>query len=115
VFDTSEVEQLLRDAIAEIDHLAASPPAIDLPVDLASLLEQNGVGLPPLPSNAAEICDTLGTPGLAGATGAGLGAIIERFASGGEVGLAAGLLVTVVFSTCPAWSPHLETALEALF
>jgi hypothetical protein len=113
-FDTAAVEQLVQDAIAEVERLAQSPPPIALPPDLASLLEQNNIALPPLPSNAAQICEALGTPGVAGATGAGLSALIETLAAAGEAGPAIGLLVTVVFSTCPIWSPHLETALEGL-
>lgn len=113
-FDTAAVERLLQDAIEEVDRLAASPPPVDVPADVADLLERVGVDIPPLPSNAAEICDTLGTPGLAGVAGAGLGTVLESFAAGSEVGLVAALLVTVVFSTCPVWSPHLETALGEL-
>jgi hypothetical protein len=65
-----------------------------------------------MPTNAREICDTLGTPGAGTSAPAALRALIESFVAGGEVGLAIGLLTTVVFTTCPAWSPHLETVIE---
>ncbi|HUG49152.1 MAG TPA: hypothetical protein VMP67_12155 [Candidatus Limnocylindria bacterium] len=111
IVDTAAVEQLVQNALAEVDRLAASPPSLDLPPELAGLLADNGIQLPPVPTNAAQICEALGTPGVATAAGAGLGAIVEGLATGGQI---AGLLVTVIFSTCPVWSPHLETLLRDL-
>ena len=55
----------------------------------------------------------MGFPGANTLAGAGLGAVIDGLA-GLEVGLVVGLLVTVVFKTCPIWSPHLEQAIEDL-
>jgi hypothetical protein len=111
-FDAAAVQQLLDDAMADLDRLAGDPPVIELPAEVAALLEEADIRLPAVPSNAAEICQTLGTPGDAGATGAGLRPILEGFVAGGEVGLAVALLSTVVFSTCPTWSPHIETLLQ---
>ena len=55
----------------------------------------------------------MGFPGASAVTGAGLGAVIDGLA-GLELGLVVGLLVTVVFRTCPTWSPHLVQAIEQL-
>jgi hypothetical protein len=115
-FDTTAIEVLVSDAIAEVERVVASPPAIDLPPvelppDLASLLDDQDIQLPPLPSNAAEICQALGTPtGAAASTG--LSTVIQHLLIGGEAGLVVGVLVTVVSRTCPVWMPHLATAVE---
>ena len=117
-FDTIAIEELLTDAIAEVERVAASPPAIglppiELPPELADLLEQQDIQLPPLPSNAGEICQALGTPvGTAASTG--LSTVVQNLIIGGETGLVVGVLVTVVSRTCPIWMPHLETAVEQL-
>jgi hypothetical protein len=115
-FDTTAIEDLVSDAIAEVERVVASPPAIDLPPvelppELATLLDDQDIQLPPLPSNAAEICQALGTPaGTAASTG--LSTVIQHLLIGGEAGLVVGVLVTVVSRTCPVWMPHLETAVE---
>ena len=117
-FDTSAIERLVEDAIAEVERVAASPPAIELPQvelppELETLLEERNIQLPPLPSNAAEICAALGTP-VGAAASTGLSSVIQHLLIGGEVGLVVGVLVTVVSRTCPVWMPHLETAVEQL-
>jgi hypothetical protein len=109
--DVSAVQQLLDDAIAETKRRAQTA-TVELPTALAETLEQNGIQLPAVPSNAREICDTLGTPGVGTSAAAVLRTLIDSFVAGGEIGLAIGLLTTVVFTTCPTWSPHLETAIE---
>ena len=117
-FDTTAIEQLLEDAIAEVERVAASPPAIELPqvelpAELETLLEEQNIELPPLPSNATEICAALGTP-VGAAASTGLNTVIQHLLIGGEIGLVVGVLVTVVSRTCPVWMPHLETAVEQL-
>ena len=117
-FDTTAVQQLVEDAVAEVERLAASPPSLDLPpvelpAELESLLETHNIELPPLPSNATEICAALGTP-VGAAASTGLSAVIQHLLIGGEAGLVVGVLVTVVSRTCPVWLPHLETAVEQL-
>jgi hypothetical protein len=117
-FDTEAIEELVADAIAEVERVAASPPAIDLPSfelppDLARLVAEQDIQLPPLPSNATEICDALGTP-VGTAASAGMSTLIQHLIIGGEVGIVVGLLVTVMSRTCPVWMPHLETAVEQL-
>lgn len=112
--DASAVQQLLDDAIAEAERLAETA-TVDLPAALAQTLEQNGIDLPAMPANAGEICDALGIPGAGSTAATTLRTLIESFAQGGEIGLAIGLLTTVVFTTCPIWSPHLETAIEQFF
>jgi len=109
--DTAAVQQLLDDAIAEAERMADTA-SVELPATLAEILEQNGIELPAAPTKAPEICDALGTPGVGTTAAAALRSLIESFVAGGEVGLAIGLLTTVVFTTCPIWSPHLETAIE---
>lgn len=111
--DTAALQRLVDDAIAEVDRLAATT-SIELPPDLAALLGANNIALPALPSNANDICQSLGTPGVSTVAGAGLSTLIETLATGTEVGLVVGLLVTVVFRTCPIWMPHLETSIEHL-
>jgi hypothetical protein len=108
---TSALQQLLDDAIAEAERMAEKA-SVELPATLAETLERNGIELPAAPTNAREICDTLGTPSVGATPSAALRDLIESFVAGGEVGLAIGLLTTVVFTTCPVWSPHLETAIE---
>ena len=112
-FDTASLERLVDDAIAEVGAVGGST-VVELPATLAALLEQHQIDLPPLPSNAAEICDTLGTPGVSSVAGGALGSVIETLASGTDVGLIVGILVAVVFRTCPAWTPHLESALDQI-
>jgi hypothetical protein len=109
--DTSVLQQLLDDALAEAQR-AAEAASVDLPATLAETLEQNDIELPAVPTNARDMCDALGTPGVGTAAPTMLRALIDSFVAGGEVGLAIGLLTTVVFTTCPVWSPHLETAIE---
>lgn len=111
-FDTAEIERLVDEALVEVDRLASS--AVDVPPQLAALLEENGNQLPALPSNADEICEALGTPGVSSLASAGIGALIEQLVAGGEVGLVVGLLVVVTSRTCPIWMPHVETAAEQL-
>ena len=111
--DTAALQTLVDDALAEVGNLTENPPQIDLPPDLATLLAEHQIELPPLPTNAQEICDAMGIPGASTVAGAGLGAVLDGLA-GLEVGLVVGLLVTVVFRTCPIWSPHLEQAIEDL-
>lgn len=116
--DTEAVESLVADAIAEVERIAASPPAIELPpielpADIANLLQERNIQLPPLPSNAAEICMALGTP-VGTAASSGLSTVVQHLLIGGEIGIVVGLLVTVVSRTCPTWMPHLETAVEQL-
>jgi hypothetical protein len=111
--DTAALQTLVDNALAEVGNLTENPPQIDLPPELATLLAEHQIQLPPLPTNAQEICDAMGFPGSSTLTGAGLGAVIDGL-SGLEVGLVVGLLVTVVFRTCPIWSPHLERAIEDL-
>ena len=111
--DTASLQQQVDSALAEVGNLTQDPPDIELPADLAALIAQHQIELPPLPSNAQEICDVMGFPGASTITGAGLGAAIEMLA-GLELGLVIGLLVTVVFRTCPDWSPHLVEAVEQL-
>ena len=106
-----ELQQLLDDAIAEAQQLAETA-SVELPATLAETLEQNGIQLPAVPSNAREICDSLGTPGAGTAPEATLRSLIAKFVTGGEVGLAIGLLTTILFTTCPIWSPHLEPAID---
>ena len=55
----------------------------------------------------------MGFPGASAITGAGLSAALEALA-GLELGFVVGLLVVVVFRTCPVWSPHLERAVSEL-
>jgi hypothetical protein len=117
-FDTTAIEDLVADAIEEVERVAASPPAIDLPSfelppELARLLDEQNIQLPPMPSNATEICAALGTP-VGTAASAGMSTVIQHLIIGGEVGIVVGLLVTVVSRTCPTWMPHLETAVEQL-
>lgn len=109
--DTSAVQQLLDDAITQAEGLAEAA-MIELPATLAETLEQSGVELPAVPGNAREICDALGTPDVGTTPATALRSLIGSFVAGGEVGLAIGLLTTVVYTTCPTWSPHLETAIE---
>jgi hypothetical protein len=113
-FDTSSVSRLLGDAAAEAGRVASSISIDEIPAELAALLEKNDIRLPPLPSNAAEICGAMGVPGVSSLAGAGLSEVIGTFAAGGEVGVIVGVLVTVVFKTCPEWSPHLENAIAGL-
>jgi hypothetical protein len=109
--DTSALQQLLDDAIAEAQR-AADTAAVELPATLAETLEQNGIDLPTAPTNAREICDALGTPDERTSASSTLRSLIESFVAGGEVGLVIGLLTAVVFTTCPIWSPHIETAVD---
>jgi hypothetical protein len=109
--DTSALQQLLEDGIAEAQR-AAGTAAVELPATLAETLEQNGIDLPAAPTNAREICDALGTPGAGATASTALRSLIDTFVAGGEVGLAIGLLTTVVFTTCPMWSPHIETVVD---
>ena len=109
-FDTAAVDRLIQDAQAEVNRLASTP--IELPTEVAALLEEHNIRVPALPSNAAEICQALGTPGVGTVASAGLATLIESLVAGGEVGGVVGIMVAVVFRTCPAWMPHLETALE---
>ena len=109
-FDTAAVDRLIDDARAEVDRLASTP--IELPPAVAALLEEHNIRVPALPSNAEEICEALGTPLVGTAASAGLAALIESIVSGGEVGGVVGIMVAVVFRTCPVWMPHLETALD---
>jgi hypothetical protein len=111
--DTAALQAQVDAALAEVGNVAQNPPQIDLPPDLGALLAEHQIQLPPLPSNAQEICEAMGFPGASTVAGAGLGAAIDALA-GLETGLVVGLLVTVVFRTCPIWSPHLEQALEEL-
>jgi hypothetical protein len=111
--DTAALEQQVDAALAEVGNLTENPPEIELPAELAALLADHDIQLPPVPSNAQEICEVMRFPGASTVTGAGLGAAIEMLA-GLEVGLVVGLLVTVVFRTCPDWSPHLVEAVEEL-
>lgn len=111
--DTAALQQQLDDALAEVGNLTQTPPEIELPAELAAVLADHDIQLPPVPSNAEEICEVMRFPGASTVTGAGLGAAIEMLA-GLEVGLVVGLLVTVVFRTCPDWSPHLVEAVEEL-
>ena len=113
-FDTAGVQRLVDDAVAEVGNIANDPPEIALPSDLQRLLDDNAIALPQLPSNSSEICRALGTPGASTLTAAGLKELIELVAVGGEIGLVVGLLVAVVFHTCPAWEPHLTQAIEDL-
>jgi hypothetical protein len=106
-----DLQQMVDDAIAEAQRLA-DRASVDLPATLAETLEQNGIELPAVPTNAREICGALGTPSADTSPTATLRSLIEKFVTGGEVGLAIGLLTTVVFTTCPIWSPHLETAID---
>ena len=109
--DTAALQQLLDDAIAEAQQISQTA-SLDLPAALAETLEANNIELPAIPANAAEMCATLGTPGASPEAGALLRGLIQSAVEGGEVGLAIGLLTTVVFSTCPIWSPHLEQVVE---
>jgi hypothetical protein len=111
--DTAALQQQVDAALAEVGNLTENPPEIELPAELAALLADHDIQLPPVPSNAQEICEVMRFPGASTVTGAGLGAAIEMLA-GLEVGLVVGLLVTVVFRTCPDWSPHLVDAVEEL-
>ena len=111
--DTAALQTLIDDAAAQVGTLTENPPQIDLPPELDTLLAEHQIELPPLPTNAQEICDAMGFPGASTVAGGGLGAVIDGLA-GLEVGLVVGLLVTVVFKTCPIWSPHLEQAIEDL-
>lgn len=111
-FDTAAVDRLVRDARAEVDRLASTP--IELPPELAALLGEHDIRVAALPSNAAEICQALGTPGVGTVASAGLAALIEGLVAGGEVGGVVGIMVAVIFRTCPVWMPHLETALEVV-
>ena len=111
--DTAALQRQVDDALAEVGTLTQNPPDIELPPELAALLADHHIRLPPVPSNAQEICEVMRFPGASTVTGAGLGAAIEMLA-GLEVGLVVGLLVTVVFRTCPDWSPHLVEAVEEL-
>jgi hypothetical protein len=111
--DTAALQQQVDAALAEVGNLTENPPEIELPAELAALLADHDIQLPPVPSNAQEICEVMRFPGASTVTGAGLGAAIEMLA-GLEVGLVVGLLVTVVFRTCPDWSPHLVEAVEEL-
>ena len=113
-FDTSSVTRLVDDAATEAGRVASSISIDEIPAGLASLLEENDIRLPPLPSNAAEICGAMGVPGVSSLASAGLSEVIGTFAAGGEVGIVVGILVTVVFKTCPDWSPHLENAIGEL-
>lgn len=110
-FNTAELERLVDDALAQVDRAAAAA-SIELPSDLAQVLADNNITLPAPPTNATEICATLGIPGASAVAGAGLTSLIEALATGTEVGLVVGLLVAVVFRTCPIWMPHLETAID---
>jgi hypothetical protein len=111
--DTAALQQQVDAALAEVGNLTENPPEIELPAELAALLADHDIQLPPVPSNAQEICEVMRFPSASTVTGAGLGAAIEMLA-GLEVGLVVGLLVTVVFRTCPDWSPHLVDAVEEL-
>jgi hypothetical protein len=111
--DIGALQTLVDEALVEVGNVAANPPEIDLPPEIDAFLAEHQIQLPPLPSNAAEICNVLTLPGASALGGAGLGALAEGV-SGLELGLVVGLLVTVVFRTCPVWSPHLEQALEEL-
>ena len=59
-FDTAAVDRLVQDARAEVDRLASTP--IELPPEVAALLDEHDIRVPALPSNATEICQALGTP-----------------------------------------------------
>lgn len=109
--DTSALQRLLDDAIAEAQQIGETA-SVDLPAALAETLEANNIELPAIPANAAEMCSALGTPGASSEAGAVLRGLIQSVVEGGEVGLAIGLLTTVVFTTCPIWSPHLEDVVE---
>jgi len=109
-FDTAALDRLVNDARTEVDRLASTP--IELPPEVAALLEEHNIRVPALPSNAGEICQALGTPGVGTLASAGLAALIEGMVTGGEVGGVVGIMVAVVFRTCPMWMPHLETALQ---
>jgi hypothetical protein len=111
--DTTALQQRLDSALAEVGNLTANPPQVELPPDLAAFLDEHQIQLPPLPSNAQEICNVMGFPGASTVAGAGLGAALEMLA-GLEFGLVVGLIVAVVFKTCPLWSPHLVDAFEEL-
>jgi hypothetical protein len=111
-FDTASIEQLVDDALAEVDRVASNPP--ELPPDLQRLLDENDIQLPSLPSNATQICDALGIPGVGSLASAGLSSLISELVVGGELGLVVGLLSVVIVRTCPVWMPHLETAVEEL-
>lgn len=109
-FDSAAVDRLVDDARAEVDKLTSTP--IELPPDVAALLEAHDIRVPALPSNAEEICQALGTPGDGTVASAGMAALIESLIAGGEVGGVVGIMVAVVFRTCPVWMPPLESALE---
>ena len=109
-FDTAAIDRLVDEARAEVDRLASTP--IELPPDMAALLAEHDIEVPALPSNAPEICAALGTPGASSVASAGLAGLIESVAAGGEAGGVVGIMVAVVFRTCPVWMPHLESALE---
>ncbi len=111
-FDTAAIDQLVDDALAEVDRVTADPP--ELPADLQRLLDENQIELPAVPTNAAEICEVLGVPGVGSIAAAGLTALIEELIVGAELGLVVGLLAVVITKTCPVWMPHLETAADQL-
>ena len=113
-FDTSAAQALVDDALAEVGNVVSDPPDIALPADLQRVLDENDIQLPHLPSSSSAICQALGTPGVSTLSAAGLKELIELVAVGGEVGIVVGLLVAVVFHTCPVWEPHLTQAIEDL-
>jgi hypothetical protein len=112
-FDTAAIQDLVDDALAEVDRVAPDPP--ELPADLQRLLAENDIALPAVPTNAQEICDVLGVPGVGSLASAGLATLIEELIVGAELGLVVGLLAVVTVKTCPVWMPHLESAAEQLF
>jgi hypothetical protein len=109
-FDTAAIQDLVDDALAEVDRVATDPP--ELPADLQRLLDENQIELPGVPTNAHEICDVLGVPGVGSLASAGLATLIEELIVGAELGLVVGLLAVVTVKTCPVWMPHLESAVE---
>ena len=109
-FDTAALNRLVDNALAEVDRVASDPP--EVPAELQRLLVENQIELPSVPTNAQEICDVLGVPGVGSIASAGLTTLIEELLVGAELGLVVGLLAVVITKTCPVWMPHLETAIE---
>ena len=109
-FDTAQINELVDDALAEVDRVASDPP--ELPSDFQRLLDENNIALPTMPTNAQEICGVLGVPGVGSIAAAGLAALIEELIVGAELGFVVGLLTVVIVKTCPIWMPHLETAVD---
>lgn len=116
-FDSPSALELLQDAIAETGSgAAATPPPLVLPPSLTDLMNQNRIQIRPLPTQATQICRAMGVPGADNLAGEGVTSILRRFRpASDDLRSGIGVLITVVFTSCSAWMPLVESAIRDLF